>query len=132
MSASENLSLQALSYYFTTDAVDARPTTWNVSLHSGDPGPLGADNRITVADDANYADQSATFASSDQGDYYRVANTAAINFPVAATAYSATHAVIRDAATDDPLAIVTLNAPVDVAVAGAITLAASSLYVEMT
>ena len=61
MSTSVFASEQLLKWLFTGDTLGTRPTSWYVSLHTGDPTADGSANEVT---DANYARQSATFTAA--------------------------------------------------------------------
>lgn len=54
-----------LKYHFTGDTVLARPTSWEVSLHTGNP-VLG--NEVDVADIPSYERQTATFEYDEVAD----------------------------------------------------------------
>lgn len=103
MSMSPAITQDSLSYYFTFGAATTRPAAWNVSLHTGEPGTAGTANEVT---DTAYFRQSTTFTldTSDAG-YPLVANADGINYPAAATGYTATHVVIWDTTSNRPLAI---------------------------
>lgn len=73
---------QTLGYLLTTDSVPTRPTSWQVCLHSGDPGDTG----LNEVADANYARQAVTF-DADLVDG-AVSNDAEIVFPAAAAGYT--------------------------------------------
>jgi hypothetical protein len=97
-----------LKRYFTTDTVAARPTVWEVSLHTGNP-VLG--NEVTVGMDANYVRQTVTFEVNnvDLGGPELVAqatNDILVEFDPAAVGanYLVTHVAVRDATTGDLLA----------------------------
>lgn len=97
-----------LTYYFTTEAVATRPTSWEVSLHKGNP-VLG--NEVTTGDSADYVRQSAEFAVTtvDLGGPQLVAqarNTALISFAPAAagSGFTVTHVAVREAGSGSLLA----------------------------
>jgi len=98
-----------LKRYFTTDTVITRPSSWEVSLHTGNP-VLG--NEVLVGAWSNYARQSVTLAVADVdlGGAELVAqatNDIEVQFPAAAagTSLVVTHAAIRDASTGEILAV---------------------------
>lgn len=103
MSMSPVTTQETLGYYFTGSAVAARPTGWNVSLHTGAPGNTGTANEVA---DSAYARQAATFTlnTADVG-YPLVANAANITYANAATGYTATHVVVWDTTNSRPLVI---------------------------
>ncbi len=105
MSMSPYTLEQSLRYYLTASTVNARPTTWEISLHSGDPGPDAANNEIAYA---GYARQSASFSVDvTDPDAAFAANSALIEFPVSATPYTVTHVAVWGGA--DALVIQQLN-----------------------
>ena len=73
---------QTLGYLLTTGSVPTRPTSWQVCLHSGDPGDTG----LNEVADANYVRQAATF-DADLVDG-AVSNDAEIVFPAADAGYT--------------------------------------------
>lgn len=96
-------SQDQLKRYFTADAVAARPTSWQVSLHTANP-VLG--NEVT---DGAYARQTVALAVTtvDLGGAELTAqakNTALVSFPAATASYSIAFVAIRDAANGDLLA----------------------------
>lgn len=87
MPMSQGTTSDSLKYYLTATAVAARPTTWTVSLHTGDPGVAGTANEVT---DSAYARQSIAFSVVGQV----ASNTATVTFPAAVLAYNVTHVVV--------------------------------------
>lgn len=85
-----------LNWLLTAGAA-TRPTTWYISLHTGDPGKTGA-NELLVAVDADYVRKLAAFGtatvevSPTTGDLTWTAD-------VAATTYVITHIGLWDALT---------------------------------
>ena len=90
--ASTHLSEQLIKYFFTADALAARPTGWSVSLHTGDPGATGA-NEVVVGQDANYVRQGATLVAEADGTIWIAKNSADVVFSAAAAGadYTASH-----------------------------------------
>lgn len=90
------LTRESLKYYLTTDATMTRPTGWEVSLHTGDPGVDGLDNEV---EDATYTRQTVVLGVEDTSFGEPVAqNTDLIVFPAATEAYTVTHLVLWDTA----------------------------------
>ena len=103
MSMSPIAAQESLAYYFTGLASSPRPTSWNVSLHTGAPGNSGTANEVT---DSAYARQSAVFALNIVDSAFPlVANSANIAYANAATSYTATHVVVWDNTNGQPLVI---------------------------
>lgn len=98
---------ETLKYWFTTDAMGDRPTSWEVALHSGDPG-TGDDNELT---DANYARESANFEVVADGDGFIARNDADIVFPALVAGVTVQFMSVRDATTGDHIRSVQLNPP---------------------
>ena len=106
MAMSPLLVKDSLIYYLTGDLVTiSRPTGWEISLHSGAPGPDGTENEVT---DANYTRQPVTFAVDDSNPLRPFAhNDDDVIFPDADNSYTVTHIVVWDAGgnilTNQPL-----------------------------
>lgn len=79
---SDWLRNEAVTYFFTTNAMGTRPTGWEVALIKDDG------NEVASGDDANYARQSVSFL--DNANVGRVENDASISFPAAETGASYT------------------------------------------
>jgi len=126
MGMSAYAKLQTMLYSLTTDAVATRPTSWTLSLHSGDPGTDGTANEIA---DANYLRQSIAFSEdvTDPANPF-LENSAVVNFPAAAAAYTVTHIVVWDNA-DNPQVIQQLRTPKSIAIAEVATLSAGELTI---
>lgn len=107
MASNPTFEQETLTYWFTTDAMGDRPTSWEVALHSGDPG-TGDDNELT---DANYAREAATFEVVADGDGYIARNDADIVFPALAAGVTVHFMSVRDAATGDCIRSVQLSPP---------------------
>lgn len=107
MSMSAFATLDSLTYYFTAIAPAARPTSWEVSLHTGDPGVDGTANEVA---DAGYAREPGIFAVDNTDPTLPfVDNTGLIQFGAAVTGYTATHVVVWSNA-GNPLSIQRLTA----------------------
>ena len=106
----------------------ARPNSWVIALHAGNPG-TGDANEVV---DGNYARQAVTFAASDQGAFWEGASTADVVFPAASAAadYTATHYTIRDGASGECLAIAALPVPIPVVEGGIISMPAGMIKVR--
>lgn len=126
MGMSAYAKLETLLYMLTTDAVDTRPTSWEVSLHTADPGTDGTANEVT---DANYVRQAVTFVA-DVTDPVTpfLENSAIITYPSADTGFVATHFVVWDNA-DNPHVIQQLRVAKTIAIGEAATFAAGDLTV---
>ena len=71
-----------------------RPTGWEISLHTGDPGVDGLDNEVA---DVEYARQSVEFVVDDTSpDTPFAQNDTHVVFPPAAEEYTVTHLVVWD------------------------------------
>lgn len=94
MGMSKLLTGDSLAYYLTNEPVMVRPTGWELSLHTGDPGIDGTANEVG---DTAYERQSITFEpmTTALGDPY-AQNDAMISFPTADSGYTVTHMVVWD------------------------------------
>jgi len=90
MSLSNYAENEMLTYFFTTDAMaGARPATWFVELHTGDPGEDGTDN---VSGEGR---QAVTFGTVANGS----TKNDSVPAWVASTGLTITHISIHDAVT---------------------------------
>jgi hypothetical protein len=89
---STNLQSEWIKYAFTTESMSARPTSWKIGLHTGDPTQNGSANEVTTGLDAAYVRQTATWTRT----LGQVANAALINFPVTAATYTVTYITVWD------------------------------------
>ena len=126
MGMSAYAKLETLVYMLTTGTVDTRPTSWEVSLHTADPGTDGTANEVT---DANYARQSVTFVEdvTDPAAPF-LENSALITYPDADAGFTVTHFVVWDNA-DNPHVIQQLRTAKTIAIGEAATFAAGDLTV---
>ncbi len=90
MSNSSHASQEIIRLLFTTTALAARPTSWFVGLHTGDPGIDGSANELTTATDPNYVRTAITWDESVVSDLTRVENDAEVAFPASGAAGSYT------------------------------------------
>lgn len=94
MGMSVLLTRESLKYYLTVESTMARPTGWEISLHTGDPGVDGLDNEV---EDVAYARQPVDFALDDTSPDTPFAwNTTQVVFPPAEEEYTVTHLVVWD------------------------------------
>lgn len=109
MAMSADLIAVSLAYYFTANAPQSRPTTWQLSLHTAAPGPSGSGNEVT---DSAYVRQSVTFSDPDLANplFPLVSNNVLVSFPAAMAAYTVTHVVVWDVMRGTPLVIQRLTA----------------------
>lgn len=102
MPMSADVSQDVLRYYFTAEAVSARPSSWFVGLHTANPGRTGA-NEVTTGDDAAYVRKAATFDVADAGSdgIFEATNDADVVYDPAGVgaSYTVTHISIWTAAT---------------------------------
>lgn len=91
-------TLQAsLSYFFLNAALGNRPSSWEVRLHTGNPG-AGATNEVN---DSGYVRPGATFEFN--GPNTGVTNAADLNFGTAANGFTVTHVSVWDSANAQAL-----------------------------
>jgi hypothetical protein len=89
MAMSKALLEDTLTRYLTTGTPDTRPTAWEISLHTGDPGDDGLDNEVG---DTAYVRQAVSMSVSSLDP--KASNSAVVSFPAAAEGFTATHVVI--------------------------------------
>lgn len=128
MAAPKYGSEQYVKQFFTTDSVAARPTGWEIALHSGNPG-AGDANEVSGG---SYVRQSVTFAASDQGGYWEGASESDVIFPAASVgqSYTVTHYTVRDTASGECLAIAALPVEVPIVEGGIISFPAGYIKVR--
>lgn len=108
-------SREFVKHFFTTEAVESRPTSWNVALHTGDPGK-GDDNEVTAP---SYQRKEISFSAElDQQSqsFWEAKNTQDVSFDQAGydENYTVTHYTVRDGLSGECLAIGKLNEPLPV------------------
>lgn len=128
MAASKHGSEQYAKQFFTTSAVDARPTGWEIALHTGSPGQ-GDANEVSGG---TYARQSVTLSAVDAGDYWEAVSQTDVVFPAAGPgqSYTVTHWTVRDSTSGECLAIGAMPVPVPVVEAGIISFPAGYIKVR--
>jgi len=105
MAMSPAITLDSLTYYLTSKAVSARPTSWTISLHSAAPGIDGTANELAYA---GYARQSVDILVDDSSPAAPFAtNDGDVTFPAPDADYSVTHMVVWGGST--PLGIQALR-----------------------
>lgn len=113
---------ETLGYAFTALTLETRPVSWEVSLHTGDPGNTGA-NEVT---DAAYVRQAVVFELDDVAG--AVSNDAEIVFPAAAAEYTFTYVAVVDNAGNFWCKQL-LSAPRVIAIAGSARIATGELLI---
>lgn len=127
MSTSVFASEQLLKWLFTGDTLGTRPTSWYVSLHTGDPTADGSANEVT---DANYARQSATFTAAAGTELWEVTNDADVVFPAAAAGFTVSHVCVFDAATGgNALAVLELPLARSISASGVFSIPINELVI---
>jgi hypothetical protein len=126
-SVSTYLQTQWMTYAFSTAAVSARPTAWQVHLHTGDPTQAGNANEVTTALDSAYVRQAATFTITTG----QAANTAAITFPVTATSYTVSYITVWDSAGTNCYYIGPLSVAKTLAVGDTLSFPANQLLLSV-
>jgi len=98
MSAFSTFSANLVLTWLFSTAAATRPTTWYVSLHTGDPGTDGSANEVTTGLDANYVRKALTMGTAAAK---QMLNSAQCSWTAAAsiTPYTITHVCIKDALT---------------------------------
>ncbi len=108
MAMSSLATRDSLAFYFTAESVFARPSGWNVSLHTGFPGVDGSSNEVA---DANYSRQPVIFALdiADASAPF-VSNSTSVDYASAASGYTASYVVVWDTTNARPLVVQRLSA----------------------
>lgn len=120
MAMSDYTTEDSLKYHLTAGAVGTRPTAWELSLHTGDPGTDGTANEVA---DSGYARQTIAFTVTGPA----AENSALVTFPAAVEGFTATHLVVWG--DSDPRIIQALKTPKVIAIGNSATLAAGELTV---
>lgn len=113
MTAPLYASEQYVKHFFTTDSsIPARPTSWVVALHTGDPNK-GSDNEVVGY---NYVRQAVTFTATEAATNFEASNDADVTFPSFDTGanFTITHYTIRDGVSGSALATGKLAIPIQV------------------
>ena len=128
MTAPKHISEEFIKHYFTSEATTARPTSWEVAIHTGSPG-AGDQNEVS---DYQYARQPVQFTVSDKGTYWEAENDADVAFPAASddAPYEVTHYTIRDGDSGEAIATGALPVPVPVIEGTIITFPAGRIQVR--
>ena len=90
MAMSKALLEGTLTRYLTTGTPETRPTAWEISLHTGDPGDDGLDNEVSDTADVRQAVSMTVTGGAEP----KASNAAIVAFPAAATGFAVTHVVI--------------------------------------
>lgn len=85
---SDWLRNEAAKYFFLTDSMGTRPSSWELALILDDG------NEVSSSEDSNYVRQSVSFV--DTGDVGRVENDAAVSFPAAGGSYTIAEFAVYD------------------------------------
>lgn len=123
MSMTNAVLVDSLKYYLTSQSPVTRPTTWQVHLHTADPG-TGTANEVT---DSGYAAQTVTFDFDGTG--LNVVNQADLNFGTASAGYTVTHVSVWDQTNGTPLVTQKLTTSKTVAAAAQAIMAAGELKI---
>lgn len=86
MSNTAHSSAEIMKLLFTTDALAARPTSWFLAAHTGEPGIDASANEVGIALDADYERQAVVFELSVDLGITSAKNTADIVMPASAAA----------------------------------------------
>lgn len=128
MPASLHGSEQYIKQFYTIDAVDDRPTSWEIALHETNPG-TGDDGEVLSV---SYARQELTFSAASKATYFEAANEADVIFPALGLgeSYTVTHYTIRDKLTDKCLSIGQLPVPLPLVEGGIVSFPATFIKVR--
>lgn len=86
MANTTHSSAEIIKLLFTAEALAARPASWYVAAHTGEPGMAAADNEVSGGLDASYVRKPVTFATSQELGVTSAKNTADLAFPASAAA----------------------------------------------
>jgi hypothetical protein len=126
MASNPDFEQRTLKWWFTTESVGTRPSSWEVALHSGDPG-TGSANELT---DANYERQPIEFEVVADGDGYISRNDADVVFPGLAASVTVSFMTIRDAATGNSIRAVQMDPPKSFSAGGVPRIPVNELVLE--
>ena len=130
MAAPLHASKEYVRHFFTSESVDSRPSSWEVALHTGNPG-TGDDYEVN---EYSYSRQEATFSSylHDSGKFYEAGNDSDIEFPEAEHGedFTVTHYTVRNRSTGEALATGTLAVPIRMQEGSKITFPAGYIKVR--
>lgn len=121
-------SKEYIKHFYTTDTVEARPVSWLVALHTGNPGTGDA----SEVSGGTYARQSVAFTASEKTGYWEAENVADVAFPAAGVGqnYTVTHYTIRDGGTGQALSVGVLPVPIPIVENSVISFPASYIKVR--
>lgn len=124
-------SKEYVKYFFTAEAIDDRPTEWEIALHTDLPG-TGDDNEVDVH---GYGRVGVTFESyvhPDSGSFWEAQSVADVAFPPGGPGdeYIVTHYTVRDKTTGECLAVAKLAVPIVVREGTVITFPANYIKVR--
>lgn len=110
MAAPKYASEQYVKYFFSAEAVTARPTQWEVALHTGLPA-AGNEKELSSF---SYARQPVSFSIEEKTAHFEATNTTAITFPtgMASDSGTITHYTVRDKAANKMLAVAAFPLPI--------------------
>ena len=125
MAMSPAVTADSLTYYLTGEAVAPRPTTWKLSVHTGDPGTDGTANEAAFS---GYARQDVSFDvdASVVGEE-AATNDADVTFAANPAEYVVTHVVVWGGSI--PLVIQALANPKTIPASTSAVLAAGELII---
>lgn len=130
MNTGEFSSQQLVKYFFTTDPLATRPSTWYVALHTGDPSMDGSDNEAGYL---AYARVAATFTATQPGGAdtpWRVTNDADVTFPAPDVGVTVNYVTVFDALSGgNCLAVLQLPLARTVASGGLFSIPAGELVI---
>lgn len=122
---------QVIKYILTAESLGARPTSWYVALHTGDPG-AGGSNEVESGVDSAYARQAVAFTAALDGTQWEADNDAEVAFDPAGSGadYTVTHATVHDAlTTGNAILVAEFPSPIPVLEGGIVSIPVSQLLV---
>lgn len=131
MAAPVHGSKEYVKYFFTDDATSNRPTSWEIALHTGDPG-TGDANESSGDTYQRESVEFEAYAEPNDGKYWEAQSTQDVAFPAGGEYddYVVTHYTIRNAGNGEALATAKLAVPIPVKQGTVITFPANYIKVR--
>ncbi len=116
MAAPEHISKQFVKFFFTSETAESRPSSWEIALHTGNPGADGESNEVSGLSYSRQPVDFETYPDPEGGGFWEAQNTDDVTFAAGQSgdSYRVSHYTIRDGSTGDCLAVGQLTVPIQV------------------